>query len=154
MQKRLNMILAGAFLLLIAITLFIVASQIQRRMPLGVDSGFFPEISSIALSFLAIVILAQGLRLSPDLRMAAVAPKGQRAVFLSLALIIAFGVGMATLGFIPSTAAYLFAQFSVLSPPDQRRPLAFGLIALGSAITIQFIFTRGFALALPTGFWG
>lgn len=154
MQQRINMILAGASLLVIAITLFILASQIQRRIPIGVDSGFFPEIASLALGLLAALILIQGLRTSPDVMMEAVAPKGQRAVLLSLGLITAFGAGMATLGFLPATALYLFAQFHVLSPPDQRRPVVFALIALGSAVAIQFIFTRGFGLVLPLGFWG
>lgn len=153
MQQRINTILAGAFLLVIAATLFILASQIQRRIPIGVDSGFFPEIASIALGLLAVIILIQGVRTSSDLRMDVVAPKGQRAVFLSLVLIIAFGAGMATFGFLPATAVYLFAQFLVLSPPNQRRLVLFALIALGSATAIQTVFTRGFALVLPTGLW-
>lgn len=154
MQQRINTTLAGAFLLVIAVTLFILASQIQRRIPIGVDSGFFPEIASIALGLLAALILIQGLRTSSDLRMDVVAPKGQRAVLLSLVLIIAFGAGMSIFGFLPATALYLFAQFYVLSPPDQRRLVLFALIALGSATAIQFVFTRGFGLVLPAGMWG
>lgn len=153
MQQRINTILAGAFLLVVAVTLFVLASQIQRRIPIGVDSGFFPEIASAALGLLAAIIFIQGLRTQSNLRMEAVAPKGQRAVVLSLALIIAFGAGMATLGFLPATALYLLAQFYVLSPPDQRRPTVFALIALGSAVAIQFIFIRGFGLVLPAGMW-
>lgn len=154
MQQRINTILAGVFLLVVALGLFVLASQIQRHIPIGVDSGFFPEIASIMLGLLAVLIFVQGLRTPADAMLETVAPKGKRAVALSLALLVAYGAGMATLGFLPATAAYLLAQFWVLSPPDQRRPLVFAGIALGAAIFVQLIFTRGFGLVLPMGLWG
>ncbi|WP_306261398.1 tripartite tricarboxylate transporter TctB family protein [Pararhizobium sp. IMCC21322] len=153
MQERSNTILAGAALLVAAGVIFIAASQIKSRFPFGVDSGFFPEIASAALGILAAVILLQGLRTAPDLKMEPVAPEGQKTVLLSLVLLTAFGGGMAVIGFLPAAAIYLFAQFFVLSPPPQRRPLYFALIALGSAAIIQFIFASWFGLVLPTGLW-
>lgn len=154
MQRRINTILAGVFLLVVSLGLFVLASKIQRRIPIGVDSGFFPEIASIMLGLLAVLILVQGLRTPAEQKLEAVAAKGQQAVALSLALLVAYGAGMATLGFLPATAAYLMTQFWVLSPPDQRRPLVFAGVALGAAIIIQLIFTRGFGLVLPLGLWG
>lgn len=154
MQQRTNTLLAGAFLLVASLGLFVLASQIQRRIPIGVDSGFFPEIASITLGFLAVLILVQGLRTSAELKLDDVAAKGRQAVAMSLAFLVAYGAAMATLGFLPATAAYLMAQFWVLCPPSQRRPLVFAGIALGAAIIIQLIFTRGFGLVLPLGLWG
>lgn len=154
MQQRTNTILAGATLLMLAGVIFVMASQIKSRFPFGVDSGFFPEIASATLAALAAIILFQGLRAGSDLEMEPVAPEGQKTVVLSLALIIAFGAGMAMVGFLPAAALYLFAQFYVLSPPAQRRPFYFALIALGAATTVQFVFASWFGLVLPMGFWG
>lgn len=153
MQERRNTILAGTALLVMAGVIFVAASLITSRFPFGVDSGFFPEIASAALGILAAIILLQGLRTSPDLEMEPVAPAGQKTVLLSLVLLTAFGVGMAVIGFLPAAAIYLFAQFYVLSPPTQRRPLRFALIALGAAAVIQFIFASWFGLVLPAGLW-
>lgn len=153
MQERRNTILAGATLLVMAGVIFAAASQIKSRFPFGVDSGFFPEIASATLGFLAVIILLQGLRTSPDLEMEPVAPEGQKTVLLSLVLLMAFGAGMAVIGFLPAAAIYLFAQFFVLSPPGQRRPLHFALIAVGAATVIQFIFANWFGLVLPSGLW-
>lgn len=154
MRKRTSTILAGAVLLVLAGLLFFQASQIQQRMPIGVDSGFFPEIAAVALGLLAAIILFQGFGTMPVIRLERVAPAGRKAVAISLALIIAFGVGMATLGFLPATFLYLMAQFYVLSPLDQRRPVLFAVISLSAAVVIFFIFTRGFNLNLPSGIWG
>lgn len=154
MQERTNTILSGAMLFVLAGVIFTAASKIKSRFPFGVDSGFFPEIASGTLGVLAVIILFQGLRTASDLEMEPVAPEGKKTVMLSLALIVAFGAGMAIAGFLPAAAIYLFTQFNVLSPPSQRRPFNFALIALGAATTIQFIFANWFGLVLPTGFWG
>lgn len=151
MQKRIETIAVGIVLLVLAGVIFFKASQIQQRMPIGVDSGFFPEVAALALGLLAVVIFFQGIGPAPDVCSDTVAPKGRKEVALSLLLIIAFGIGMDTIGFLPAAVLYLMAQFYVLSPPDQRRPLLFAAIALSAATVVFFVFTRGFGLNLPLG---
>jgi len=152
-QRTLD-IAAGCFLLAFAITVFALASQIRSRIPIGVDSGFFPEIASGILAALSVLILVQGVRTSPTETIKKVEPKGRVAVWLTLFLMAAFGTGAATVGFIPAAATYLIAQFYVLSPPDNRKPISFVVIGIATTVIIYFIFTSGFGMILPTGFFG
>ncbi|MEO1109687.1 MAG: tripartite tricarboxylate transporter TctB family protein [Pseudomonadota bacterium] len=154
MHRRTNTVFSGTVVLLLSAVVFFFASQIDRRIPIGVDSGFFPEIAAAFSSVLGLVILVQGLRTDQSLKMEGTGREGHRAVSLSLLLLLAFGAGMAIIGFLPAAVLYLFFQFLVLSPKKQRRIGMFALVAVASSTAIYLAFSLGFGLVLPSGYWG
>ena len=150
MQKRTRNIASGAFLLLFSVAVFAIAWQIQPRIPVGVDSGFFPEVVSAVLAVMALIILVNGLRMPAGEDDRALEPQGRNAVIATLVLITIFGIAMAHLGFIVAAAGYLTAQFYILAPREQRNIFLFAGIGVGAAFIIHLIFTGGFGVILPT----
>ena len=73
-------------------------------------------------------------------------------VFKTLALVLLYTALMEPVGFLITTALYLYVQFIVLTPAEQKvKHLRYALIAVVSAVLIFYIFRHGFDLLLPVG---
>jgi putative tricarboxylic transport membrane protein len=73
-------------------------------------------------------------------------------VLKTLALVAVYVALLQSVGFPIMTALYLYAQFIVLTPLEQRaNHLLYALIAIISSAAIFFTFRQGFDLMLPTG---
>ena len=134
-------LVSGAFLLLLAFGLHLAARAIPAKFPIGVDSGFFPEVVSGALGLLALVILVQSFRKrrrngheSADeteagqnanrlsVARAGVVREGVVRAGAVLALIVLYGAGLAVAGFLPATLIFLTLLIRLLTPPEASRP--------------------------------
>lgn len=134
-------IVSGAFLLLLAIGLHLAARAIPAKFPIGVDSGFFPEVVSAALGLFALVILVQGVRSrtrngresaegtevpEEEVRLSGgvtgVVGAGVVRAGGVLALIALYGAGLAAVGFLPATLVFLTLLIYLLAPPEAYRP--------------------------------
>lgn len=163
-------LISGAFLLLLALGLHLAARAIPAKFPIGVDSGFFPEVVSAALGLFAVVILLQGFRKQrrnghesadgteagrTDTRVSIV-----RAVTV-LALITLYGAGLAVVGFVPATLVFLTVLIRLLTPPEASRPeasrhegrrlIAAFAVSLATTLVVYAVFTYGFEVLLPSG---
>ncbi|HEV7293009.1 MAG TPA: tripartite tricarboxylate transporter TctB family protein [Devosia sp.] len=75
-----------------------------------------------------------------------------RTVALTLALIAGFTALLRPIGFPFAAALYLFLQFVVLTPPDQKPSFGlYALLAIVCSIVIFTAFRYGFDLILPAG---
>ncbi|MGV8843459.1 MAG: tripartite tricarboxylate transporter TctB family protein [Pseudomonas sp.] len=73
-------------------------------------------------------------------------------VFKSLALVLLYIGLLETVGFPIITAVYLYAQFIVLTPSEQKvNHLLYVVIAVVSSSLIFITFRQGFDLLLPAG---
>lgn len=157
MNRSRSDIFSGAGVLLFAVAVHLAARGFERRIPMGVDSGYFPELASGFLAFLAILMIARGaigLRRShgpgpetrdPDAFQAAARVLG------SLVAIVAYGLSIPYLGFILATFLFLNVSFAVLPTVGPTRWLRNALIAALLTATIYGIFTYGFGVILPRG---
>lgn len=122
-----------------------------------IDAAFVPYVLAImlcALGVLQIVLNARKVVVSEqpvaenDDKKAADYP----TVVKTLALITGYIALLNPIGFPIMTAIYLYLQFVVMTPADQKvRHVLYAVIALISAAVIFVIFRQGFDLMLPTG---
>jgi putative tricarboxylic transport membrane protein len=161
MSARTRDIISSSVLLVLAIAAFIYARGIHPRFPTGVGSGYFPELASALLAILSVVSLASAIRRSAEPRPTASLPTAKTisggvsltAVGATALLIVIYGLAIPRIGFAVATAVYLFAQFLLLAPREDRHWISFGLTSLIASIVIYATFTYGFKLALPRGYF-
>lgn len=155
MRAAFRDIASGLFLLLLAIVLYLTARAIPARFPIGVDSGFLPEVVTTALGGLAAIIIYQGVRRSGKDRPEEDrnAPVSSRVGF-TLALILGYCAGLSLVGFLPATLVFLTLQIYLLSPNAERSWKMAGAISVITTISVYALFTFAFGLVLPsTAIW-
>ncbi|WP_434626878.1 tripartite tricarboxylate transporter TctB family protein [Pseudomonas sp. Z1-29] len=147
-----NELIAGLAMLGAGIAYLILTMNLPRRGT--VDAAFVPWVLAVALCLLGALQLWAWRKL-PD-KSAEPSEKPEAidypTVIKSVALVLLYTALMQPVGFLITTALYLYAQFIVLTPADEKvKHLRYTLIAVVSAVLIFYIFRHGFDLLLPVG---
>ncbi|MBO1537956.1 tripartite tricarboxylate transporter TctB family protein [Pseudomonas sp. OA65] len=147
-----NELIAGLAMLGAGIAYLVLTLNLPRRGT--VDAAFVPWILAIALCLLGALQLWAWRKL-PN-KSAEPTEKSEAidypTVIKSLALVLLYTVLMEPVGFVITTVLYLYAQFIVLTPADEKvKHLRYALIAVVSSVLIFYIFRHGFDLLLPVG---
>ncbi|CAN1606359.1 tripartite tricarboxylate transporter TctB family protein [Pseudomonas mediterranea] len=145
-------LIAGLAMLGAGVAYLVLTLNLPRRS--FVDAAFVPWVLAIALCLLGALQLWAWRKL-PD-QPAEPAEKAEPidypTVFKSLALVLLYTALLQPAGFIVMTVLYLYAQFIVLTPAEQKvKHLLYGFIAVVSSVLIFYIFRHGFDLLLPVG---
>ncbi|WP_417695565.1 tripartite tricarboxylate transporter TctB family protein [Pseudomonas sp.] len=150
-----NELFAGLAMLGAGVAYLLLTANLPRRS--FVDAAFVPWILSGALCLLGVLQLLAWRKL-PRERAEPVEPAEAAesidypTVIKSIALVTLFTALLEVVGFGIMTTLYLYAQFVVLTPADQKvRHVLYALIAVVSAALIFVIFREGFDLMLPLG---
>lgn len=147
-----NELLIGLAMLGAGLGYLFMTLQLPRRG--FVDSAFVPYILSAVLCLLGVLQLLAWKKLPKPTAGAAVEKESidYLTVFKSFALVIVYVALLETVGFPIMTALYLYVQFLVLTPLDQKaNHLLYAGIALVSSASIYFLFRESFDLLLPAG---
>ncbi len=145
-------IVSGLFLVLIAGIGFWEASNIKPRFPMGVDSGFFPQIAFGMLGLFAFFIAARALYSKTGTQDdVPILPAGKKAAALTILAIVAYCLVIPVAGFAIATFFFLTAQMLILAPKGSMKPLWFMGISGVITMIVYAAFTYGFNLVLPTG---
>lgn len=147
-----NELIAGLAMLGAGIAYLVLTMNLPRRGT--VDAAFVPWVLAVALCLLGALQLWVWRKL-PD-KSAEPLEKPEAidypTVIKSMALVLLYTALMQPLGFVITTVLYLYAQFIVLTPADEKvKHLQYVLIAVVSAVLIFYIFRHGFDLLLPVG---
>lgn len=143
---------AGVAMLGAGVAYLVMTLNLPRRG--FVDAAFVPWVLAVALCLLGALQLWAWRQLpdKPAESAEAAEPIEYSTVIKSVALVLLYTALMEFVGFPIMTALYLYAQFIVLTPADQKiKHLQYGFIAVLSAVLIYFIFRHGFDLLLPVG---
>ncbi|QXI53537.1 tripartite tricarboxylate transporter TctB family protein [Pseudomonas alvandae] len=147
-----NELIAGLAMLGAGVAYLVLTMNLPRRGT--IDAAFVPWVLAVSLCLLGALQLWMWRKL-PDKR-AEPAEKPEAidypTVFKTLALVLLYTALMEPVGFLITTALYLYVQFIVLTPAEQKvKHLRYALIAVVSAVLIFYIFRHGFDLLLPVG---
>lgn len=147
-----NELIAGLAMLGAGIAYLVLTMNLPRRGT--IDAAFVPWVLAVALCLLGALQLWVWRKL-PD-KSAEPVEKPEAidypTVIKSMALVLLYTALMQPLGFVITTVLYLYAQFIVLTPADEKvKHLQYVLIAVVSAVLIFYIFRHGFDLLLPVG---
>lgn len=127
----------------------------------GIDAATVPTLLAILLCLLGALqtLSAIGNRVRPAAESDADAPEQTSAsvvepltVLKTLGLILIYVVLLGPVGFPIMTALYLYLQFIVLTPVNQKvRHLLYAAIAVVTSAVIYLLFREAFDLLLPAG---
>lgn len=163
MSKYRDLIVGGVFLVLSG-CYFYQSMLIEIAGESGVGPRFFPELIAAMTAVLSIILIVMSLnKLKREASQTAEKPAentkaedkpNNLAVVLTILLILAFVGLFESVGFVPMAAAYLFLQFNVAAPKNQKtlKHQAYFLVgSLVAAFGINYIFLNGFNVMLPQG---
>lgn len=138
------MLLAGAA--------YLLATHYVPDRP-GVDSATVPTILGVLMCILGAVQVRAALALGREAdRQQAAAAVDYGTTLKTVALIVAYTALLNSVGFLITTALYLFVQFVVLTPADQKpRYALYAAIALVTSVAVYALFRYAFDLVLPVG---
>ncbi|KQW33843.1 MULTISPECIES: tripartite tricarboxylate transporter TctB family protein [Pseudomonas] len=147
-----NELIAGLAMLGAGVAYLILTLRLPHRG--FVDAAFVPWVLAVALCLLGALQLWAWRKLPDKSPEPTEKPESidYPTVFKSLALVLLFTALLETVGFVIMTVLYLYAQFIVLTPAEQKvKHLQYALIAVVSSVLIFYIFRHGFDLLLPVG---
>ncbi|MGE4284728.1 MAG: tripartite tricarboxylate transporter TctB family protein [Clostridia bacterium] len=159
MIKRYGDILSGAFMLLIAAAMFISSFSIKVLTVSKIGAAFVPQLIAGVLAILSILVIINGYR---SLQLAKAnseemekdEPIRTEAVVGTIIVLLAYVVLLEKIGFIITTALYLFAQFFILADKSQRKIPLFAGLAIIISVGVYYLFVNVFQLMLPPGILG
>ncbi|MFU2488131.1 tripartite tricarboxylate transporter TctB family protein [Thauera sp. WH-1] len=145
-------VVIGAAMLVIGLAYLYLTTNLPRKA--FIDAAFVPYLLAAALCLLGALQLLAAWRQAPtDAKTVATgAGPDYLTVGKTLGLIVGYIAILEWVGFPLATVAYLYLQFLVLTPLEQR--VSHGrylLIAVCAATLIFVVFRHGFDLLLPAG---
>lgn len=148
-------LVVGAVMLCAGLFYLILTINLPRKGT--IDASTVPYVLAIALCLLGFLqLLGARKAVRPETDTDDEAPKAAAdypTVLKTLALIAIYIALLEKVGFLITTALYLYAQFIVITPSDQKvKHLSYVIIAVVASVAIYFTFRHGFDLMLPAGF--
>lgn len=160
-------VISALALIVISITMFFASNGLEAKTRMDIGPDFMPKLVAVLTLALSVVLLVQGLRRNMASGVAGAAAGGdaapparrgglieRHADWLSLLLIVAYTLAFEPLGYLVATALYLFMQFIVMAKAEERRYVAFAVVAVIVSGLSYYVFLRLFYVFLPTGLLG
>lgn len=145
---------AGIILFLFSGALYYGGMTVRMIEISRYGSGFFPKILAILLAATSVFIILAGRRKALGSEESAKDDTHWKGVLSTFVLMLAYMALIPKLGFMLTTAAYLFLQMNILSGKEHRKLGLFALVALVASPAIYFTFVKAFKLMLPAGILG
>jgi putative tricarboxylic transport membrane protein len=155
---------ASAFLILASIVMYIASNSIKKLTVSKIGADFAPKLVAIAILILSILYLINSIKQlkSPKAEAAVeenteVAEKKKvspLSVLATVGLLFLYIALLPYIGFLITTAIYLFAQMYLLAEKKQRKIWLFLVVSIITSVFVYFIFKSVFYLQLPAGILG
>ncbi len=152
----------GVVVMLAAVGLFIIAGNVQDFMlsSNGVGAAFMPRIAATILLLLGLVTFSAAWRLEPAKTKKpthleeAKSKGGQFYALISIALMMGYIALLSSLGFVITSAIYIFCQILILRKQSPKRWVTFLAVAIFLPITAYLLFVNVFEVMVPAGLLG
>ncbi|SMP66174.1 tripartite tricarboxylate transporter TctB family protein [Anoxynatronum buryatiense] len=141
--------------------LFIVLGAVLYHQSLGiktlmsndVGSAFFPKFVAISTMLIALVKLGLTI-IDKNVETRKKSNADMAGGWMTIVLLGLYVVTFSRLGFIVSTAIYLFLQILVLKPKEKKNYHMMGAIAVVMPVVIYTLFVHIINMPLPRGIFG
>lgn len=152
-------IIVGAFYVLFGIGLFIASQSIVSFVdaPLGPD--FLPKVIAAFMFVIGIIVICAGIKSYKNYEEKAKEDEFKPSYIrlgITALLMVGYIYFLSSIGFIPTTFAYIIAQIHLVTPKEQySRKLIFKsvVIALIASVGLYYLFYYVFQVFLPQGIW-
>lgn len=147
-NKKRNLIVSIMFLAF-GVFLFVQALGIKHMMKNDVGSGFFPKVIGVAIIVVALIRLVMTLR-EPE-GAAKKSNSDMKGGWMTIVLVVLYVLAFNSVGFLISTAVYLFLQMLVLTPAEKRKIPLLAFISVAAPLFIYVLFVYVINTPLPKG---
>lgn len=146
---------AGIFLFLFSGLLYYGGMTVKTLEVSSFGSGFFPKILAVLLALTSASIIFTGYKKAKGADEAEGDAKTHwKGVLLTFVLMLGYMSLIPFLGFMITTAAYLFLQMNILAGDHSRKHVQFAVVSVISSVVIYYTFVNVFRLMLPAGILG
>ena len=128
------------------------------------DSRFMPRLWGTFLLILSLILVFRGMKQRKEALASETSSKvglslvekiaDNREVILSFVFLAIYTAALKRVGFMISTAVFLYAQTLLLTPKEKRNYIIPAVVAILFAVGIDFIFVKLLSVLLPTGIFG
>lgn len=164
MLRKFGDVYISVFLILVSIAMYIGTFSFKMLTVSRIGPKFVPQLTAIGIFICAIVILIQAImaiKAGKNEAKDSDAEEGEpedkprygRAA-LSLALMIVYLIAIPEIGFLITTALYLFVQIYILAEPSDRKIPLFIVISIVASVAVYYVFRSVFHVMLPDGILG
>lgn len=150
MTDRKRDISCAVLFLVFGVFMFFQALPIEPIMGKDLGSGFVPKIIAGAIIVIALVKLVLIL-FSKEKEKKLENDDDMMGGLLTVAALLVYMSIFKSVGFILSTALYLFVQITLLSDEKNRNLPLFGVISVVAPLAIYALFVYAIKMPLPTG---
>lgn len=150
MTDRKRDISCAILFLVFGVFMFFQALPIEPIMGKDLGSGFVPKIIAGAIIVIALVKLALVLS-SKEKEKKLENDDDMMGGLMTVAALLVYMSIFKSVGFILSTALYLFMQITLLSDEKNRNLPLFGVISVVAPLAIYALFVYAIKMPLPTG---
>ena len=153
-EKKKNIICSALFFLFGA---FLMYESLPIKPMVGKDlgSGYVPKIVAVAIMIVAAVEMFLSLRDKPgeeeEKQEESSGTSDMRGGLLTIALICAYVALYGELGFVISTALYLFLQMNIFSTKENRKIVLYAVVSIAATLIIYVVFNNIIGMQLPAG---
>lgn len=155
--KKFGDLITGVFFLVLAVVMFVMASQLPPSLMGGLGSDFMPKVLSVGTAILALFQIRSGIvkmRSYTAQDAPEEYPPEYARVLATIASFIAYVCLMKPVGFLLTSAVYLFVQMLILAPKEKRNYLLFAVISVVFSVVVYFVFRNALNVMLPAGILG
>lgn len=159
--------ITGAVSIAIGVSLFVLSFQVKDFASVSVGPEFLPRIAAVLFIALGGILALQGLKAARSAPNAASAPVsrakdpadskyggGLLPVAYSIIVLGLYVALLKPIGFIISSALFIFFQILILSQGLKRNYLLFAVVAVLSSVIAYYLFVRVFQVMIPAGILG
>lgn len=155
MTNKVRNLTCSIIMLAFGIGMFVLALGIPHKIPTDVGSGYVPKFVAICIIVTAAAQLILTLvKKSPSDNKKEKVFDDKLGGLLTIVLMMGYMLIFQPVGFICSSAIYLFAQIMLLSDNTNRKPILFAAIALLLPIAVDALFVFVIKMPLPKGIIG
>ena len=155
MTNKVRNIICSVIMLVFGAGMIVLARDIPHKIASDVGSAYVPTFLGICI----LVVAGAKLILTVLNRKPAASQKIQFTQdalggFGTIALMAVYMLCFEPVGFIVSSAVYLFVQMIVLSDNKNRNPILFAVISVALPVAIDALFVYAIHMPLPVGILG
>jgi len=148
--------ICSVIMLAFGAVMVVLARDIPNKMPdKDVGSGYVPTFIGICILIVAAAKLILTLtNKKPAANQKIKFTQDALGGFGTIALMVVYMLIFEPVGFIVSSALYLFVQMIVLSDKTNRNPILFAIIAVALPVAVDALFVFAIHMPLPVGILG
>lgn len=148
-EKKKN-IICSIFFFLLGAFLFYQSLPIKPLVGKDLGSGYVPKIVAITIMIISLIEATISFKKKNE-KGTEEASSDRCGGMLTICCICSYVALFGKLGFIISTAVYLFIQMIILSTKTNKKMLLFGIISIISTLVIYIVFNNIIGMQLPGG---